>query len=118
MTAARPPRRLAPRARRLHSGFDGLQPRLGELRRSRRSLAAPDGATWLLAMNAVSVSADRGTGPSGRFRRRGSLDAEAGRPSLLILGAMIAAGLLWHHFILRRRGWAPRVEPMAPASTI
>ena len=46
------------------------------------------------------------------------LDADAGRPSLLILGAMIAAGLLWHHFVLRRRGWAPRVESMAPASTI
>jgi amino acid transporter len=40
------------------------------------------------------------------------LDADAGRPSLLILGAMIAAGLLWHHFVLRRRagGWAPRLE--------
>jgi hypothetical protein len=46
------------------------------------------------------------------------LDADAGRPSLLILGGMIAAGLLWHHFVLRRRGWAPRVESMAPASTI
>jgi amino acid transporter len=47
------------------------------------------------------------------------LDADAGRPSLLLLGAMIAAGLLWHHFVLRRRagGWAPRVEsiPSAPA---
>lgn len=39
------------------------------------------------------------------------LDADAGRPSLLVLGAMIVAGLLWHHFVLRRRtgGWAPRV---------
>jgi amino acid transporter len=47
------------------------------------------------------------------------LDADAGRPSLLILGAMIAAGLLWHHFVLRRRagGWAPRVESI-PATTI
>jgi amino acid transporter len=40
------------------------------------------------------------------------LDADAGRPSLLILGAMIGGGLLWHHFVLRPRtgGWAPRVE--------
>jgi amino acid transporter len=39
------------------------------------------------------------------------LDADAGRPSLLLLGALIIAGLLWHHFVLRRRmgGWAPRV---------
>jgi amino acid transporter len=39
------------------------------------------------------------------------LDADAGRPSLLVLGALIIAGLLWHHFVLRRRagGWAPRV---------
>jgi amino acid transporter len=39
------------------------------------------------------------------------LDAE-GRPSLLILGAMIAAGLLWHHFVLRNRpgSWAPRLS--------
>jgi amino acid transporter len=39
------------------------------------------------------------------------LDTEAGRPSLLVLGALIIAGLLWHHFVLRKRpgGWAPRV---------
>jgi amino acid transporter len=39
------------------------------------------------------------------------LDAEAGRPSLLVLGALIIAGLLWHHFVLRKRpgGWTPRV---------
>jgi amino acid transporter len=38
-------------------------------------------------------------------------DADAGRPSILILGAMIVAGLLWYYFVLRRRegGWAPRV---------
>ena len=40
------------------------------------------------------------------------LDAEAGRPSLLVLGVMIVAGLLWHHLVLRRRpgGWAPRLR--------
>ncbi len=39
------------------------------------------------------------------------LDRDAGRPSLLVLGALIIAGLLWHHFVLRKRpnGWAPRV---------
>jgi hypothetical protein len=38
------------------------------------------------------------------------LDPDAGRPSLLILGAMIGAALLWHRFVLSRRegGWAPR----------
>ena len=38
-------------------------------------------------------------------------DAAEGRPSLLLLGGIIAAGLLWHHQVLRRRpgGWAPRV---------
>jgi len=40
------------------------------------------------------------------------LDADAGRPGLLLLGILIGAGLLWHQFVLRRRpgGWAPRVE--------
>jgi amino acid transporter len=39
------------------------------------------------------------------------VDADAGRPSLLILGALIIAGLVWHHFVLRKRpsGWAPRL---------
>jgi amino acid transporter len=39
------------------------------------------------------------------------LDADAGRPSLVILGAAIAAALLWHRFVLCRRvgGWAPRI---------
>jgi amino acid transporter len=39
------------------------------------------------------------------------LDADAGRPSLLLLGTAIIAGLVWHHFVLRKRanGWAPQV---------
>ena len=43
------------------------------------------------------------------------LDADAGRPGLLILGAMTVAGLLWHHFVLSRRpgGWTPQVESIA-----
>jgi amino acid transporter len=46
------------------------------------------------------------------------LDADAGRPSLLLLGAMIGAALLWHHFVLSRRsgGWAPRLESIPPAA--
>ena len=46
------------------------------------------------------------------------VDADAGRPSLLLLGAMIAAGLLWHHLVLRRRpgGWAPKIVSTAPSS--
>lgn len=45
-------------------------------------------------------------------------DPDAGRPSLLLLGGMIGAGLLWHHFVLRRRpvAWAPRVESIAAPS--
>jgi amino acid transporter len=40
------------------------------------------------------------------------LDADAGRPSLLLLGTFILAGVLWHHFVLRRRpgGWTPHVD--------
>lgn len=47
------------------------------------------------------------------------LDADAGRPSLLILGAMIAVGLLWYYFVLRRRprGWAPQLESRLAHST-
>jgi amino acid transporter len=48
------------------------------------------------------------------------LDAEAGRPSLLLLGAMIAAGLLWYHFVLSRRagGWTPRLESAPPEPVV
>ena len=47
------------------------------------------------------------------------LDEDAGRPSILILGAMIGAGVLWYYCVLRQRsgGWAPRVESQtAPAA--
>ena len=48
---------------------------------------------------------------AGAFGVADLLDADAGRSSLLVLGTMILAGLLWHHFVLRRRagGWAPRI---------
>jgi amino acid transporter len=40
-------------------------------------------------------------------------DPDAGRPSLMILGALILASLTWYCFVLRRRpgGWAPRLDP-------
>jgi amino acid transporter len=37
-------------------------------------------------------------------------DPDAGRPSLLLLGALLVAALGWYLFVLRRRGWAPRLE--------
>lgn len=39
-------------------------------------------------------------------------DPDAGRPSILILGALLLAALAWYRFVLSRRpgGWAPRVE--------
>jgi amino acid transporter len=54
---------------------------------------------------------------AGVFGVADLLDADAGRPGLLILGAMIVAGLLWHHFVLSRRpgGWTPQVESVAAA---
>jgi amino acid transporter len=38
-------------------------------------------------------------------------DADAGRPSMLILGAVVAVAILWYHFVLSRRpgGWTPRL---------
>ncbi len=44
-------------------------------------------------------------------------DPDAGRPSLLLLGALLVAAVGWYHFVLRRRpgGWAPRVEHSQPA---
>ena len=33
------------------------------------------------------------------------LDADAGRPSLLLLGLVLIAALAWYHLVLRKRGW-------------
>jgi hypothetical protein len=39
------------------------------------------------------------------------LDKDAGRPSILILGAILGAALCWYHTVLKRRagGWAPKL---------
>ncbi len=39
------------------------------------------------------------------------LDADDGRPSILILGAVLSSALVWYHLVLKRRagGWAPRL---------
>jgi len=41
-------------------------------------------------------------------------DTDAGRPSLLLLGALLAAAVAWYHFVLRRRpgGWSPKLAPV------
>jgi amino acid transporter len=41
------------------------------------------------------------------------LDADAGRPSMIALGGVVVAAVLWHHFVLKRRpgGWTPRLAP-------
>lgn len=46
------------------------------------------------------------------------LDADAGRPSTLILGGALAVALAWHHLVIQRRpgGWAPRLDHDPQAS--
>jgi amino acid transporter len=41
------------------------------------------------------------------------LDPEAGRPSILIITAVVGSAFLWYYFVLRRRpdGWRPRLGP-------
>jgi amino acid transporter len=52
-----------------------------------------------------------GLGLSAAFAVADLLDAEAGRPSLLLLGALIGAGCIWYHFVLSKRagGWMPKL---------
>ncbi len=47
-------------------------------------------------------------------------DPDAGRPSLLLLGALLVAAVGWYHFVLRRRpgGWAPRLEHSPPDASL
>ena len=50
-----------------------------------------------------------GLGMSVAFAIADLLDPAAGRPSLLLLGLVVAAALAWYHFVLRRRGWTPQL---------
>lgn len=45
------------------------------------------------------------------FAAAQAADRSIGRPSLIILGALLAAAVLWYHRVLKRRpgGWAPRL---------
>lgn len=45
-------------------------------------------------------------------------DPDAGRPSLIFVGAMLVAAVAWYRFVLKRRpgGWAPRVRNLSPAA--
>jgi amino acid transporter len=52
-----------------------------------------------------------GLGLAAAFAVADLLDADVGRPSLLVLGALIGVGCLWYHFVLSKRagGWMPRL---------
>jgi amino acid transporter len=43
-------------------------------------------------------------------------DATAGRPSLIILGLVMAVAITWYHVVLKKRGWQPRTSDIAQAS--
>jgi amino acid transporter len=56
-----------------------------------------------LAMTVVFIAAD-------------IADADAGRPSLIVLGLVVAAAVLWHQLVLKRRpgGWTPALTKLDP----
>ncbi len=43
-------------------------------------------------------------------------DATAGRPSLTILGLVMAVAIAWYHLVLKKRGWQPRTSDIVQAS--
>jgi amino acid transporter len=43
-------------------------------------------------------------------------DATAGRPSLIILGLVMAVAITWYHLVLKKRGWQPRTSDITQAS--
>jgi hypothetical protein len=43
-------------------------------------------------------------------------DATAGRPSLIILGLVMAVAITWYHLVLKKRGWQPRTSDIVQAS--
>src|ERR1700679_2098941 len=40
-------------------------------------------------------------------------DADAGRPSLIILGLVMAAAIAWYYIVLKKRGWQPKISDIA-----
>jgi len=50
-----------------------------------------------------------GLGMAVAFTIADLLDADAGRPSLLLLGGVVVVALAWYQFGLRRRGWTPQL---------
>ena len=50
-----------------------------------------------------------GLGMAVAFTVADLFDADAGRPSLLLLGLVVVAAFLWHRFGLRGRGWTPQL---------
>ncbi len=57
-----------------------------------------------------------GIGLSLAFAAADWEDPDAGRPSLILLGALLLASLGWYQLVLKRRpgGWAPRLERDTP----
>jgi amino acid transporter len=43
-------------------------------------------------------------------------DANAGRPSLIILGLVMALAIIWYHLVLKKRGWQPRTSDITQAN--
>ena len=42
-------------------------------------------------------------------------DASAGRPSLIMLGLVMAAAIGWYHLVLKKRGWQPSISDIGQA---
>jgi len=74
----------------------------------RRGLTGQAGywRSWLFPLAPIL-----GLGLAAAFAVADLLDADAGRPSLLVLGALIGMGCLWYHFVLSKRagGWTPKL---------
>lgn len=51
-----------------------------------------------------------GIGVTIAFLVAGLHDKDVGRPSVLLLASCVGLALLWYRFVLRPRGWRPRLE--------